>query len=234
MSSEPPRTRRARRCWSSATRCPTTGPTGGLPCRRSADLAQYRCRPTRLGSRADRPDRLDLPRRVVGGHPGPAGVGRPAAGRRGDLRDQRHGLAALAAADGVARADPLRAAAAGCGAGCATATAGRSPGCRRSHGPRCRRTSPRSTSSRPARQSTSTDPASRSWRRCPRCTSPTPTARSHRWRDGTVAAITEWADEHDVPLVDLKAAVADAGDERAGQSRRHPLELRGASGRRRV
>ena len=26
---------------------------------------------------------------------------------------------------------------------------------------------------------------------------------------GTVAAITEWADEHDVPLVDLKAAVAE-------------------------
>src|SRR6185312_8394444 len=33
--------------------------------------------------------------------------------------------------------------------------------------------------------------------------------RSHRWRDGTVAAITAWAREHDVPIVDLKAAVAD-------------------------
>jgi hypothetical protein len=33
--------------------------------------------------------------------------------------------------------------------------------------------------------------------------------RSHRWRDRTVAAITEWGREHDVPIVDLKAAVAD-------------------------
>jgi diglucosylglycerate octanoyltransferase len=33
--------------------------------------------------------------------------------------------------------------------------------------------------------------------------------RSHRWRDGTVAAITTWAGEHDLPIVDLKAAVAD-------------------------
>ncbi|BBZ03687.1 diglucosylglycerate octanoyltransferase [Mycolicibacterium chitae] len=32
---------------------------------------------------------------------------------------------------------------------------------------------------------------------------------SHRGRDGTVAAITSWAAEHDVPLVDLKEAVAD-------------------------
>lgn len=32
---------------------------------------------------------------------------------------------------------------------------------------------------------------------------------SHRWRSGTVAAITNWADEHDIALVDLKAAVAE-------------------------
>lgn len=32
---------------------------------------------------------------------------------------------------------------------------------------------------------------------------------SHRWRAGTVAAITAWANDHDVPLVDLKAAVAE-------------------------
>lgn len=31
--------------------------------------------------------------------------------------------------------------------------------------------------------------------------------RAHHGRAGTVAAITGWADEHDVPLVDLKAAV---------------------------
>jgi hypothetical protein len=33
--------------------------------------------------------------------------------------------------------------------------------------------------------------------------------RSHRWRDGTVAAITSWGRDHDVPIVDLKAAVGD-------------------------
>jgi len=33
--------------------------------------------------------------------------------------------------------------------------------------------------------------------------------RAHRGRPGTVAAITAWAQEHDVPLVDLKAAVAE-------------------------
>jgi hypothetical protein len=33
--------------------------------------------------------------------------------------------------------------------------------------------------------------------------------RSHRWRDATVTAISNWAGEHDVPVVDLKAAVAD-------------------------
>jgi lysophospholipase L1-like esterase len=33
--------------------------------------------------------------------------------------------------------------------------------------------------------------------------------KSHRWRAGTVAAITAWANDHDVPLVDLKAAVAE-------------------------
>ncbi len=32
---------------------------------------------------------------------------------------------------------------------------------------------------------------------------------SHRGRPGTVAAITRWAAEHDVPLVDLKAAVGE-------------------------
>ena len=33
--------------------------------------------------------------------------------------------------------------------------------------------------------------------------------KAHRGRAGTVAAITEWAQRHDVPLVDLKAAVAE-------------------------
>jgi hypothetical protein len=33
--------------------------------------------------------------------------------------------------------------------------------------------------------------------------------KAHHGRPGTVAAITRWAGEHDVPLVDLKAAVAD-------------------------
>jgi lysophospholipase L1-like esterase len=33
--------------------------------------------------------------------------------------------------------------------------------------------------------------------------------KAHHGRAGTVAAITQWANEHNVPLVDLKAAVAD-------------------------
>ena len=33
--------------------------------------------------------------------------------------------------------------------------------------------------------------------------------RAHHGRAATVAAITEWAQQHDVPLVDLKAAVAE-------------------------
>jgi hypothetical protein len=33
--------------------------------------------------------------------------------------------------------------------------------------------------------------------------------KAHHGRPGTVAAITGWADQHDVPLVDLKAAVAE-------------------------
>jgi hypothetical protein len=33
--------------------------------------------------------------------------------------------------------------------------------------------------------------------------------KAHRGRPGTVKAISEWADQHDVPLVDLKAAVAE-------------------------
>jgi len=33
--------------------------------------------------------------------------------------------------------------------------------------------------------------------------------RAHHGRQGTVDAITAWAEQHDVPLVDLKAAVAD-------------------------
>ena len=32
---------------------------------------------------------------------------------------------------------------------------------------------------------------------------------SHRWRDATAAAITAWGAAHDVPIVDLKAAVGD-------------------------
>jgi hypothetical protein len=33
--------------------------------------------------------------------------------------------------------------------------------------------------------------------------------KAHHGRAGTVAAITQWANEHNIPLVDLKAAVAD-------------------------
>ena len=96
--------------------------------RRSSDLAQYCCFAIGLGLGADRPHRLDLPRRLVGSNAGPAVLGGVAAGGRGDLRHQRDGFAAVGVADRAARADPLRASAAGCGAGSATATAGCNPG----------------------------------------------------------------------------------------------------------
>ena len=40
--------------------------------------------------------------------------------------------------------------------------------------------------------------------------------KAHHGRAGTVKAITEWAEQHDVPLVDLKAAVGRAHHERPG------------------
>ena len=114
--------RRVERLGTGRQRCPLTGrDAAGLlrlavllrahrraAIRRSADLAEYRCQSTGLGRRTDRADRLDLPRRLVGRHPGSAGVGGVAAGRRGDLRDGRHGFAAVAAAHRIARTDPLR------------------------------------------------------------------------------------------------------------------------------
>jgi lysophospholipase L1-like esterase len=33
--------------------------------------------------------------------------------------------------------------------------------------------------------------------------------KAHHGREGTVKAITEWAEEHDIPLIDQKAAVAE-------------------------
>jgi lysophospholipase L1-like esterase len=33
--------------------------------------------------------------------------------------------------------------------------------------------------------------------------------KAHHGRDGTALAITEWAERHDIPLVDQKAAVAE-------------------------
>ena len=97
MSSERPP-----RCWCSATRCPTTDPPGGLP---SDDPRIWpNIVSSQLGwdRRAHRADRLDLPRRLVGGDPGPAGVGGAATSRRGDLCDGRHGLPAVAPAHGGA------------------------------------------------------------------------------------------------------------------------------------
>ena len=206
------------------------GPDRRAAVRRSADLAQYRCRPTRLGPRADRPDRLDVPRRVVGGHPGSAGVGGAAAGRRGDLRDRRDGFAAVAAADGAARADPLRAAAVAAALGArrirlaaAAAVAGRPARAAAASDRRVPRDDQR-------RQSISTGPASRSWRRCRRCTSPRPTAGPTAGATARSTAITEWAERARRSASGPQGRRRRRGAERPGQSRRHPLELRGTPG----
>lgn len=66
------------------------------------DLAEPGRRPAGLGCRTHRPHRLDQSRRVVGVHPGPAGVGRTAPGGCGHLRHQRDGLLAVGVADGAA------------------------------------------------------------------------------------------------------------------------------------
>ena len=58
-------------------------------------------------------------------------------------------------------------------------------------------------------QSTSIARASRSSRRCRRCTSRRRTARRTTAATAPSGAITEWAEQHDVPLVDLKAAVGE-------------------------
>ena len=102
MSSEREHGCRKAGCWSSADSLAYYGPTGGLP----AD--DPRIWPNIVASQlgwdagADRPHRLDLPGRLVGGDPGPAGLGGAAEGGRGDLRDQRDGFAALGAADRAA------------------------------------------------------------------------------------------------------------------------------------
>jgi lysophospholipase L1-like esterase len=33
--------------------------------------------------------------------------------------------------------------------------------------------------------------------------------KAHRGREGTAGAISEWAEQHDIPLIDLKAAVGE-------------------------
>ena len=57
------------------------GPTGGLPADDPRIWPNIVAGTARLGCRADRPDRLDVPRRVVGGDPGSRGRGRRCRGR---------------------------------------------------------------------------------------------------------------------------------------------------------
>ena len=201
--------------------------------RRSANLAEYRCQPTGLGRRADRADRLDLSRRVVGRHPGSAGVGGAAAGRRGDLRDRRHGLAAVAAAHRAARTDPLRAAAVASALGARRLRLGAAAVL----ADRARR-----PAAAPVRRVPRNDP------RCNRLQSAGHTDRgvaavgAHRrdLRQGAPRPRRHRQGDHRMGGAARRSAGRSEGGrrrashERARQSRRHPLELRGASGRRRA
>ena len=203
--------------------------------RRSTDLAEYRWRTTGLGCRADRPDRVDVPRRLVGGDPGSAGVGGAAAGRCGDLRDRAAWIRCRRRCRPRCASRSDTSARRGCGAGRATDTAG----CSRRLSPVARPALPPHLSAEyleMTRERNRFQPTghSRSWRRCRRCTSPTHTAGRITGGRAPSPRSPNGRQQHDVPLVDLKAAVGDACDVRAGQSRRHPLELRGAPGRRRA
>ena len=205
------------------------GPQGGRP-PMTADLAQYRCWRTGLGSGTDRPDRVDLPRRVVGRHPGSAGLGGPAAGGCRHLRHQRDGLAALPAAHRDAGGDALH-----------PAAAAAPLGARRLYGWLQPRLSPVSRSALPPRLSVDYLEMTRGAIDFNRPGIPIVAAlpsvhradtygRAHHGREPTASAITEWAARYGIPLVDLKAAVAGEILAGRGQSGRHPLELRGARG----
>ena len=160
-------------------------------------------------------------------------MGGAAAGRRGDLRDQRDGLAAVAAADRDARVDPLRPAAlaAPVGArrlrlGAAPALAGGAFGAAAAADRRVPRDDPRRNRLQPAGDSDRRV-------RCRRCTSPTPTATpttagrapSARSPNGPPSTTFRWS---------TSRRRSPRRSWRPGQPRRHPLELRGASGRRRA
>ena len=206
------------------------GPTGGLPADDPQNLAEYRCGPTRLGPRADRPNRVDVPRHLVGGHPGSAGLGGVAAGRRRGLRDQWHGFAALAVADRAARAHPLRtpAVAAALGArrlrlGAAAVVADRAG---RAAAAPVRRI--------PRRHAAAIDfnrPGIPIVASLPSVHIAETYGKAHHGREGTVAA------HHPVGRRTRRSARRPQsrrrrrGDERSRQPRRHPLELRSAPGR---
>ena len=128
--------------------------------------------------------------------------------RSGDLRDRRHGLAAVAAAHRVARADPLRASAMAAAMGsrrlrvgpASTVSGGQSRSAAASSVEYLEQTRGAIDFNRPGIPIVASLPSVHI---------ADTYGKAHHGRPGTVAAITEWADQHDVPLVDLKAAVAE-------------------------
>jgi lysophospholipase L1-like esterase len=118
-------------------------------------------------------------------------VGGVATGRRGDLRDRRHGFAAIAGTHRATRIDPVRP------AGVATALGAR----------RIRLGAAAAIADIACR------PPAAPFRGVPRNDPSVHVAetygKAHHGRRGTVRAISDWAEQHDVPLVDLKAAVGE-------------------------
>lgn len=135
-------------------------------------------------------------------------MGRAAPGGCGGLRDERHGFAALAAAHGTAGDDPVR-----------PATVVAALGARR-YGWVQPRLSPIARSALPPHVTVEYLEMTRNAIDFNRPGIPVVASlpsvhiaetygRAHHGREPTVRAITAWAEEHHVPLVDLKAAVAD-------------------------
>ena len=185
------------------------GPQGGLPADDPRIWPNLVAAELGWGSGAGQPDRLDLPRRLVGGDAGPACLGCAAEGRRGDLRDQWHGLAAdRAAADRAAgliryvRPSGVRRwVRDGYGWLQPRLSPVARPALPRSHR-RISRNDPRCNRFQPPGDPDRRLPAVGAYRQIP-------TAGPSTTRPGTVTAITDWAAEHQVPLVDLKEAVAE-------------------------
>ena len=205
--------------------------------RRPATVAQRRGRRARRAGRAGRGHRLDGPPRLARADPRPPGVGGDAAGRRARARRRRHGHAALAAADGAARAASRSLRPDGLRRVVRPAYRRLQPALARGVRPDAARRRPGRAAAAPDRSASGAVPCGRA--RDParhprrgdaaaRCTAPPSTPActpDGRPRNGRRARGPR---ARDVALLDLKALVGEHVAERPRQPGRHALGLVGA------